>query len=111
MKALMKPALVLGVAGALALGAMSPSEARVRPWVGAGIGLAAGAIIAGAAVNSAYYNGYYGPGYGAYAYDPGYAPGPVYVEPGYGYDYGNYAPSYNDYPEQSRQRTLGGHDY
>ncbi len=106
MKALMKPAAVLGVAGALALASMSPTEARVRPWVGAAIGFGVGAAIAGAAANSYYYNnGYYGPGYGAYAYEPAY--GPTYVAPDYGY----YAPSYNDYPPQTRPRTLGGYDY
>jgi hypothetical protein len=110
MNALMKPALVLGVAGALALGAMSPSEARVRPWVGAAAGFAAGAAIAGIAANSYYGPGYYdGYGYDAYAYDPGYAVGPAYVEPGYSYGY--YGRSYNDYPAQTRPRRLGGHDY
>lgn len=111
MKSLIKPAAVLGIAGTLALAAMSPTQARVRHWSGPGLGFAVGAAIAGAAASSAYYNGYYGPGYGAYAYEPGY--GPAYVDPGYepyGYTYG-YAPSYNDYPAQTRQRTLGGYDY
>ena len=121
MKAFVKPALVLGIAVALALGGMSPSEARgFQPFVAAGIGLAAGAAIAGAAANSIYYNGGYydsssygyGPGYGAYSYDPGYVTGPVYSEPGYGYQ--NYGYTYygpRRYPEQSRQRVLQGHDY
>ena len=66
MKSIVKPAIVLGIAGALALGSMTPSQARVRPWVAAGIGLAAGAAIGAAAANA---NGYYGYGY-AYSYGP-----------------------------------------
>ena len=146
MRAFVKPLMVLGMTGALALGAMTPSEARSgRGWAAAGIGLAAGAIIAGAAANAAansyyggygyydggYYGGYgpayfsgYGPGYGAYAYEPAYA-APVYSAPAYdayayqptyiapSYGYGAYygGGSYNNYPEQTRQRVLGGHDY
>ena len=75
---------------------------RGRGYVGAGIGLAAGAIIGGAILNATQPRGYYGYnngygyggyGYGAYGYDPGYGgyeadyvevpsygrgPGPVY---------------------------------
>lgn len=73
---------------------------QVRRWgraaAGAGIGLAAGAIIGSAIANSnrayygpyGYYDGYYD---GAYAYSPGYAPG--YVAPGpryYGGGINNY---------------------
>jgi hypothetical protein len=124
MRTFMKPAAILGIAGALALSAMTPSEARVRSLAAAGIGLAAGAVIAGtaAAANSAYY----GPGYGAYAYDPGYAyePGytyevaPVYSAPGYAYEDYSSGPIYyggyhrdNNWNEQSRGRRLRGHDY
>lgn len=87
MNRFIKPALVLGFAGALALTAVTPSDAQSRrSWRGPGpaIGLAAGAFIAGAAIASA--NTYYGPGY----YEPGYAYGPGY---GYGPGYA-YAPSY-----------------
>ena len=136
MKTMIKPAVVLGLAGALALGSMTTSEARSRAWVGAGIGLAAGAAIAGAAVaNSAYY-GPYGYGYGAYGYDPGYgynsyaySPGygygydayaaaPVYSAPTYAYPYSDnyrYSPNYggynSNYTGPLRERTLQGREY
>ncbi len=89
MNRFIKPALVLGFAGALALSAVTPSDAQSRrSWRGPGpaIGLAAGAFIAGAAIASA--NTYYGPSY----YEPGYSYGPGYgYGPGPGYAY---APSY-----------------
>ena len=67
---LAKPAIVLGIAGALALGSMTASQARVRPWVAGAAGFAAGAAIGAAAANSGYY---YGDGYyDSYAADPGY---------------------------------------
>jgi hypothetical protein len=78
-----KPALVLGFAGALALSAVTSADAQRRSWragPGIGLGVAAGAFIAGAAIASS--NSYYGPGY----YDPGYAYGPGYAyAPSYGY--------------------------
>jgi hypothetical protein len=83
---MLKPAIVLGLAGALTLGAMTSSQARVRPWVAAGIGLAAGAALASAAAANAYY---YGPGYSyhpvypVYGYGPYYPASTVYVDPGY----------------------------
>jgi hypothetical protein len=104
--------LALGLAGALALGAVVPASAapvlsagaslkmvsaanvtdvRWRGyWGGAGIGFAAGAIIGAAAASAYYGGGYYGgPYYGAgpYVYD---APGPVYVVPAYPYGYYGY---------------------
>jgi hypothetical protein len=95
MKAFVKPAIVLGIAGAMALGSMTASEARVRPWAAGAAGFAAGAVIGAAAANSAYYGprsyspGYatygYAPGYDSYAYEPGYnsySSGPSYE---YGY--------------------------
>ena len=105
--AIVKSALVLGIAGILAIGSMSPSEARNRGLVAAGIGLAAAAVV-GAAVanaNNGYYgNGYYGSGYG-YGYAPDYGYAPAYVEPGYGYAPGYveapayaYAPAYRSAP-------------
>ncbi len=58
MKFLVKPAIVLGIAGALALGSMTASQARVRPWVAGAAGFAAGAAIGAAAqANSGYYYG------------------------------------------------------
>jgi hypothetical protein len=89
---------VLAAGGAVALMSVAaPATADAR-CVGCGVaagvigGIAAGAIIAGAASSS-----YYGPGYGyapGYAYDsgygyaPGYAYGPAYYGGGYGYYYG-----------------------
>jgi hypothetical protein len=111
MKAIVKPATVLGIAGALALGSMTPSQAaRVWPWAAAGIGLAAGAAIASAAAYDGYYYGY-GPGYDAYAYAPYYAPAPVYSAPidnyrdrsDHGYD--------TNYIGPLHERHLEGRDY
>jgi len=111
---MMKHALALGFAGALALGAGGASAAPVssygaslkaaapsqisevrwrgRAAVGAGIGFAAGAIIGSAIAGSYYGPGYYDYGYGydpGY-YDPGYAyvPAPVYAPPPYRYYHG-----------------------
>jgi hypothetical protein len=82
---------VLASAGALAVASVAaPTAADARCIgcaVGAGVigGIAAGAIIAGAA-NRGY--GYYD---GAYGYDPGYA-----YEPGYAYGGPVYGGYYND---------------
>ncbi|MBN8935270.1 MAG: hypothetical protein J0I13_02950 [Rhizobiales bacterium] len=85
MKAFVKPAIVLGMAGAMALGSMTASQARVRPWAAGAAGFAAGAVIGAAAANSAYYGPrYYTPGYAAYGYAPG-------------YDSYGYQPGYNSY--------------
>jgi hypothetical protein len=124
MTTLMKPALVLGIAGALAFSAITPSEARGgRNAAAIGLGLA-GAAIAGAAIASS--RPYYGPGYygGGYAYNPGYAydsyayspgyayePAPVYVAPGYGYGYGYYGGYNSNYTGPMRERQLKGTDY
>jgi len=136
MRPIVKTAMVAGVAGVMALASMNASEARNRGWVGAGIGLAVGAAIAGAAANS-YYG--YGPGYygygPAYAYEPYYAPAPVYAAPVYaapvytapvyaapaytyspGYDSYAYAPGYSyggyntNYTGPWRERHLQGRD-
>jgi len=107
MKAIVKPALVLGLAGTLAIASMSPSEARGRGWVAAGIGLAAGAAIAGAAANSGYYN----PGYYAYGYDPYDAPAPVYVAPPAYYDTNSSSYGYDsNYTGPWQERKLQGRD-
>ncbi|MBX9845983.1 MAG: hypothetical protein K2Z80_29685 [Xanthobacteraceae bacterium] len=72
MKALVKPAVILGVAGVLTLGSMTASEARYRGWVAGAAGFAVGAAIGAAAANASYYNaGYYAGGY--YGYEPAYA--------------------------------------
>jgi hypothetical protein len=91
MKAFVKPAIILGMAGAMALGSMTASEARVRPWVAGAAGFAAGAAIGAAAANSAYGPRYYTPGYAAYGYAPGYDS--YAYEPGYSSSY-SYGPSY-----------------
>jgi hypothetical protein len=119
MKTLMKPALVIGVAGAMALGAMTSSEAGGRHW-GAGAGLAAGAIagaaIVGAAASNAYYGGPYGYGYDGYGYAPGYAYAPGYsyaadygYAPGYAYRYGGpaYGYGYDSYAYAPGYRSYG----
>ncbi|MCK9918668.1 hypothetical protein MXD81_57045 [Microbacteriaceae bacterium K1510] len=99
MKTVFKFAAAAALTGALAVAAVTPSEARNGRNAAAAIGFGAGALIGAAAAtaNSGYY---YGPGYaygpGYYAYEPGYAyePAPVYVAPSYGYGYrNNYRPS------------------
>jgi uncharacterized low-complexity protein len=79
------------LAGALALAAMSPSQARDGRNAAAAIGFGAGAVVGAAAANAAN-SGYYGPSYGYADYGYAYEPAPVYVEPSYGYEY---APAYS----------------
>jgi hypothetical protein len=75
MRTLFKIATAAALTGALALAAVSPSQARDGRNGAAAIGFGAGAI-AGAAAASAANNGYY---YGDPGYvDPGYAYGPAY---------------------------------
>ena len=99
MNRIVKPAMVLGLAGILAVASMTPSEARNNGWAAAGIGFAAGALVGAAAANAN--NHYYAPGYRYgygpdYAYDDAYAyqPAPVYVGPAYRYR----APAYANDP-------------
>src|SRR5579862_2310054 len=86
---------ILATGSALALvtiAAPTTADARCRGCgVAAGVvgGIAAGAIIAGAASG-----GYYGPGY---AYDPGYAYGPAYAYDGPVYNNGYYGNGYYGY--------------
>ena len=108
MNRIVKPTMVLGLAGILAVASMTPSEARNNGWAAAGIGFAAGALIGAAAANannhyygSGYRYGSYGPAYGygpGYAYEPAetyaYQPGPVYAAPAYRYR----APAYASDP-------------
>jgi hypothetical protein len=72
MKTVLKYAAAVALTGALALAAVSPSQARGGRNAAAAIGFGAGALVgAAAASNYCYYDrGGYGPGY---AYDPGYA--------------------------------------
>ena len=69
-----KTAIVVGMAGAMALGSMTASQARSRGRVRRLAGFAPAAAIGAAAANanSGYY---YGSGYGydSYAYAPGYS--------------------------------------
>ena len=104
MNRIVKPAMVLGLAGILAVASMTTSEARNNGWAAAGIGFAAGALVGAAAANANNY--YYGPGYRygyrpAYGYGPGYAyddayayQPPVYAAPAYRYR----APAYGSDP-------------
>ena len=104
---------VLAAGSAIAIASVAApttADARCRGCgIAAGVigGIAAGAIIAGAASNSYYGSGYaYGPGYG-YDYAPGYAYGPGYAYDGpyYGGGYGGYyyGGSACDYRNRSRQ--------
>src|SRR5437764_6976083 len=126
MRLLGKTAIVLGMAGAMALGSMTASEARWRAGPAAAAGFVAGAAIGAAATNS-----YYGPGYGyygydsyayepaysgydSYAYEPAYvAPAPVYTPPSYYGPVGGYAYSgYNtNYVGPWSERRLQGRDW
>lgn len=77
MKRMIKYAAVASVAGVLALGMATPSQAEDGRNTAAAIGFGAGALVGVAAANAANH-GPYGPGYAygpAYGYEPGYAPG------------------------------------
>ena len=92
-KTILKYATAAIFAGALALTAATPTEARDGRNTAAAIGFRAGALV-GAAAAGANNSYYYGPTYGyyddpAYTYEPAY---PVYSTP-YRYRYNNYAPS------------------
>lgn len=96
MNTILKYAAAAALTGALALTAITPSQARDGRNAAAAIGFGAGAIV-GAAAASNYNRGYYyEPGY---AYEPAYTggvyayePAPVYRR-GYGPDAATYAPS------------------
>jgi hypothetical protein len=95
MKTMFKYATAATLAGALALAAATPSEARDGRNAAAAIGFGAGALV-GAAVASSANNGYYyAPSYGyapGYYADPyAYEPAPVYVEPAPRYYRGGYS--------------------
>jgi hypothetical protein len=122
-----KPAVALGLAGALAFAVATPSEARDgrnAAAIGAGIaGLAVGAAIGtAAAANSHYYHGPYGY-HGGYAYAPGYAAygyAPRYGYDGYAYDNSYASGGYNVVTQYNRRDpssyysfggTYGPHSY
>ena len=124
MRLLGKTALILGVAGAIGLAAIAPSEARGGRNAAA-IAAGVGGFAVGAAIGSAAANNYYGPGYGHYGYDSyAYAPAyaaPVYSEPVYSEPYvsgsyygpvGGYAYDYNTNSHGPwHDRTLNGRDW
>ena len=113
MRLLGKTAIVLGMAGAMALGSMTASEARNGRNAAIAGGFVAGAAIGAAAANAnaGYYYGSGGYGYDSYAYEPAYA-APVYTPPsyygpvynsGYGYNTNNNGPWH--------ERSLQGRDW
>ncbi|MEA3025980.1 MAG: hypothetical protein QOF91_1265 [Alphaproteobacteria bacterium] len=111
MRLIGKTAIVLGMAGAMALGSMTASQARWRAGPAAAAGFVAGAAIGAAAANaSAGY--YYGSGYGydSYAYEPAYS---GYDSYGYGpvTTYGRYYSGYDtNYVGPWQERRLQGRD-
>jgi hypothetical protein len=92
MKTVFKIAAAAALTGALALAAVTPSQARHGRNAAAAVGFGAGALI-GAAVasgNGGYYYGNPGYAYGPAYYDGGdyaYEPGPTYIEPAPTYYY------------------------
>jgi hypothetical protein len=84
-----KTAIAIGTIAALAVASAAPAEARRGFGPGLIGGLAAGAILAGAA-SSAYA---YGPGYGYYGRPYGYYPRRAYYRPAY-YRPAYYRPAY-----------------
>jgi len=124
MRLLGNTAMVLGLAGAMAIGPMTASEARGGRNAAFAGGIIAGAAIGAAAANAnaGYYSGAYGydsyayaPGYyDSYAYEPAYA-APVYTPPSY---YGPVTTYQSPYPGYDtnyigpwRERQLQGRDY
>jgi len=119
MRLLKKTAIVLGMAGAMALGSITASQARFRAGPAAAAGFVAGAAVGAVAANANagnyYGSGGYGydsgSGYDSYAYEPAYA-APAYTSPnyygpinnsGYGYNTNNNGPWH--------ERTLQGRDW
>lgn len=125
MRLLGKTAIVLGMAGAMALGSMTASEARNGRNAAIAGGFVAGAAIGAAAANAnaGYYYGSGGYGYDSYAYEPAYAPAyayepayvapaPVYTAPSYygpvrSYEYSGYNTNYTG---PWSERRLQGRD-
>jgi len=101
MKTIFRIAVAATLTSALALAAVTPSQARDGRNAAVAIGVGAG-VLAGAAIASS--NGYYGPGYyGA----PGYAYGPAYDDGYYAYEPAPvYAPA-PTYYYSGRQRSNG----
>jgi len=119
-----KPLAVLGMVGAVAIAAATPSEARSgrnAAIIGAGVaGLAIGAAAGAAAASGPYYGsyGYYG---GPAYYDSGYAYAPAYGYDSYAYaprrsyyggdPSGYYAPTYSNIPRAYRPNGPAREDH
>ena len=111
MNRIIKFTAAAAMAGALAVGVSTPSQARHGRNAAAIGGFAAGALVGAAAASAA--NGYYAPGYyvapGPYAYEPAYQFAYDY-DPGYAY-----VPSYAYVPRRdfntgcSTSGTMYGH--
>jgi hypothetical protein len=119
MRLLGKTAIVLGMAGAMALGSMTASEARNGRNAAIAGGFVAGAAIGAAAANAnaGYYYGSGGYGYDSYAYEPAYsyepayvAPAPVYTPPSYYGPVGAYSGYNTNYTGPWSERRLQGRD-
>ena len=123
MRLLGNTAMVLGLAGAMAIGSMTASEARGGRNAALAGGFIAGAAIGAAAANAnaGYYSGAYG--YDSYAYAPGTAPAtptsyayaaPVYTPPSYYGPVTTYQSTYPGYDTNYigpwRERQLQGRD-
>jgi len=126
MRLLGNTAMVLGLAGAMAIGSVTASEARSGRNAAIVGGLIAGAVIGAAAANAnaGYYSGAYG--YDSYAYSPGYSVGydsyayqpayaaPVYTPPSYYGPVTTYHSPYfgydTNYVGPWRERQLLGRD-
>jgi hypothetical protein len=116
MKTVLKYAAAAALTGALALAAVSPSQARDGRNAAAIGGFAAGALIGAAVANSANRGAYYydEPGYayapGPYAQGPyAYEPGPTYyVAPAPRYYYGG---PYSSRKERSCNSSPGAIDH
>jgi hypothetical protein len=122
MRFLGNTAMVLGLAGAMAIGSMTACEARGGRNAALVGGLIAGAAIGAAAANAnagAYgYDSYayapgYSVGYDSYAYEPAYA-APVYTPPSYYGPVTTYQSPYRGYDTNYigpwHERRLQGRD-
>jgi len=125
MRLLGKTAIVLGMAGAMALGSMTASQARWRAGPAAAAGFVAGAAIGAAAANAnaGYYYGsgygydsyayeptYVAPAYDSYAYEPTYV-APAYTAPSYYGPVGGYSGYNTNYTGPWSERRLQGRDW
>lgn len=107
MNAIIKYGAAVALTGALALAAVTPSEARGGRNAAAAIGFGVGAVAGAAVASSAYNGGYYG-----YYDEPGYAYAPGYAYESYGYDsyesYGYDSYAYEPAPRYRYFRNWSG---